>query len=496
MDSALLPLLIAATALSLVAVGLLLVLLLRAPRDVLGDRVRSEVERVNDVVRNELQAGRGESLGAARETREEIASAVRELADSLQQRLGELRSTLDSRLQQMADANQAADAQNRTELQSALKDFREVQAARLDASARSQGERLLAFAQQLTELGTRNETKLEALRTTVETKLTQLQNDNEAKLERIRQTVDEKLHQTLEQRLGESFKLVSERLELVHSGLGEMKSLAVGVGDLKKILSNVKTRGTWGEVQLGNLLEQTLTPEQFVRNFAPNEDSAERVEFAIKLPGRDVDGAPLWLPLDSKFPNEEYQRLVEAQERGDATAVEAASLALEQGIRTEARKISEKYIVPPTTTDFAILFLPTEGLFAEVLRRPGLCEALQRNHRVVVSGPTTLTALLTSLQMGFRTLAIEQRSSEVWKVLGAVKTEFGKFGDTLDKVQKKLTEASNTIESAQRRSRAVARRLKPAEDMPAVDAAALLGLDNGAAAEAEEPEPDSEEANT
>jgi len=445
------------------------------PTDTAGERVRSEVDRVNEVVRNELQAGRGESAGAARETREEIARAVRELADSLQQRLGELRTTLDSRLQQMTDADRAADLQNRTELQNALKDFREVQAKRLE------------------ELGTRNETKLEAMRATIETKLTLLQTNNEAKLELIRQTVDEKLHQTLEQRLGESFKLVSERLEQVHTGLGEMKSLAVGVGDLKKILSNVKTRGTWGEVQLGNLLEQTLTPEQFVRNFAPNEDSPERVEFAIKLPGRDTDGTPIWLPLDSKFPNEEYQRLVEAQERGEASAVEAASAALEQGIRMEARKISEKYICQPTTTDFAILFLPTESLFAEVLRRPGLSETLQRQYRVVVAGPTTLTALLTSLQMGFRTLAIEQRSGEVWKVLGAVKAEFGKFGDTLDKVQKKLTEASNTIETAQRRSRAVARKLRPAEELPAVDAAALLGLESDAANDAEEVDPTGEE---
>lgn len=494
MESALLPLLITVTVLSLVAVGLLLALLLRAPKDVLGDRLRGEVDRVNDVVRNELQTGRGENLAAARETREEIARAVRELADSLQQRMEDLRTTLDARFQQMAESERISDAQDRAELQNALKDFREVQAKRLDDSTKQQGERLQVFAQQLADLGTRNEVKLEALRTTVETKLTQLQTDNEAKLERIRQTVDEKLHQTLEQRLGESFKLVSERLELVHSGLGEMKSLAVGVGDLKKILSNVKTRGTWGEVQLGNLLEQTLTPEQFTRNFAPSLDSTERVEFAIKLPGRDVDGAPLWLPLDSKFPNEEYQRLVEAQERGDAAAVEFASAALEQGIRLEARKISEKYIVPPTTTDFAILFLPTESLFSEVLRRPGLSESLQRNHRVVVSGPTTLTALLTSLQMGFRTLAIEKRSSEVWKVLGAVKAEFGKFGEALDKVQKKLGEASKSIDSAKQRSRVMARKLNPAEELPAVDAAALLGFENGSVPEVEDTEPPGEEA--
>jgi DNA recombination protein RmuC len=493
MDSALLPLLIAATVLSLAAVVILLVLLFRRPEEVFGERVRTEVDRVNMAVGHALQSGRGDYLETARQTREEIAGAVRDLADSLQQRVAELRGTLDTRLQEMNETNRQAETQNRAELQGTLKEFREVLASQLDASTASQGERLRSFAQQLTELTTRNEARLEALRTTLETKLTQLQADNEAKLERIRQTVDEKLHQTLEHRLGESFKLVSERLEQVHTGLGEMKSLTVGMSDLKKILGNVKTRGTWGEVQLGNLLEQTLTPEQFVRNFVPNEETQERVEFAIKLPGRDVDGAALWLPLDSKYPNEEYQRLVEAQERGDAIAVEAASHALEQGIRQEARTISEKYICPPRTTDFAILFLPTEGLFAEVLRRPGLSEALQRQHRVVVSGPTTLMALLTSLQMGFRTLAIEQRSSEVWKVLGAVKAEFGKFGDTLDKVQKKLTEASNTIETAQRRSRAVARKLRPAEELPAIDAAELLGLDNGTATDADEPETGSEE---
>jgi DNA recombination protein RmuC len=494
MESYLLPVLIGLAVLSLIAIGLLLALLLRAPKDPGGDRVRTEVDRVNDTVRGELQAGRSENLSAARESREEIAGAVRELADSLQQRLGELRTTLDSRLQQMHDADRAADTQNRAELQNALKDFREVLAGRLNESTQSQGERLHAFAQQLGELSSKNETRLEALRTTVEAKLTQLQADNEAKLERIRQTVDEKLHQTLEQRLGESFKLVSERLEQVHSGLGEMKSLAIGVGDLKKILSNVKTRGTWGEVQLGNLLEQIFTPDQFTRNYAPKADSTERVEFAIKLPGRDEDKTPVWLPIDSKFPHEEYQRLVEAQERGDGAAAEAAGTALEQGIRAECRKISQKYLAPPQTTDFAILFLPTEGLFAEVLRRPGLGEALQRDFRVTISGPTTLTALLTSLQMGFRTLAIEQRSSEVWKVLGAVKAEFGRFGDALDKVHRKLELASKEIEEAKKRSRAMERKLRPADELPHADAAELLGFENGSATpESDEPEPAGEE---
>ncbi|MEQ1859593.1 MAG: DNA recombination protein RmuC [Chthoniobacteraceae bacterium] len=490
------------------AVVLLVVLLLRKP----GDSVRVEVDRLGGGLREELRHGREEGANAARQLREEIAAAIRGLGDSISERLGdtakqqidhlqtfstaltdsserseqrlaEMRTTLDERLTGAAEAAQQTDAQTRQELQTALKSFSELLAGQLQELSQM-------LKQQLSELTTRNEAKLEAMRVTVETKLAQVQTDNEAKLERIRATVDEKLHQTLEQRLGESFRLVSERLEQVHAGLGEMKSLAVGVGDLRKILSNVRTRGTWGEVQLGNLLEQTLTPDQFTRNFAPNEATGERVEFAIKLPGRDTDGTPVWLPLDSKFPQEEYQRLLDAQERADAPAAEAAGVALEQGIRLECRKISEKYLLPPITTDFGILFVPTEGLFAELLRRPGLIESLQRDLRVVVSGPTTLTALLTSLQMGFRTLAIEQRSSEVWKVLGAVKTEFGKFGDALDKVQKKLTEASNSIETAQRRQRAVVRKLRPADGLPAPEAVALLGIDSEPDEPQVEEEPD------
>ena len=416
---------------------------------------------------------------AGAQTRGELQTALKDFREASGAQMEALRSNLDQRLAKADEAAQQTDAQTRQELQSALKSFSELLGGQLQELSHM-------LKQQLSDLTLRSEAKLEAMRTTVETKLAQVQSDNEAKLERIRATVDEKLHATLEQRLGESFKLVSERLEQVHSGLGEMKTLAVGVGDLKKILSNVKTRGTWGEVQLGNLLEQTLTPDQFVRNFAPDEASAERVEFAIRLPGRDTDGTPVWLPLDSKFPHEEYQRLLEAQELGDILAAEAAGLALEQGIRLECRKISDKYLRPPRTTDFGIMFLPTESLFAELLRRPGLAESLQRDFRVVVCGPTTLSALLTSLQMGFRTLAIEQHSSEVWKVLGAVKTEFGKFGDALDKVHKKLTEASNSIEGAQRRQRAVEKKLRPADGLPGPDAAALLGFE----AEAPEEETD------
>jgi DNA recombination protein RmuC len=322
-----------------------------------------------------------------------------------------------------------------------------------------------------------NEKKLEALRVTVEGKLQAMQADNAKQLEQMRQTVDEKLQGTLEKRLGESFKQVSERLELVHKGLGEMQTLATGVGDLKKVLTNVKTRGTWGEVQLGALLEQVLSSEQFAVNVA-TKDGGERVEFAIKLPGAGMDvGEIVWLPIDAKFPIEDYQRLIDAQELADLAGVEAAGKQLEMRVKACAGDICRKYLNPPKTTDFAILFLPIEGLFAEVIRRTGLTEAIQRECRVVIAGPTTLWSILNSLQMGFRTLAIQQRSSEVWNLLAAVKTEWTKYGDVLDAVQKKLLQASDTIEKAKIRSRAVGRKLKDVQDLPVGEAASLLSLD-------------------
>lgn len=316
---------------------------------------------------------------------------------------------------------------------------------------------------QLTELTARVDGRLQAL-----------QEDNARRLEQMRQTVDEKLQGTLEKRLGESFRLVSAQLDAVQRGLGEMQTLATGVGDLKKVLSNVKVRGTWGEVQLGTLLEQTLAPEQFVRNVATRAGSAERVEFAIRLPGHGDGDAEVLLPLDAKFPVEDYQRLVEASERGDAAGVEEASRALEVRIKGCARDIQEKYLNPPATTDFGILFLPTEGLYAEVVRRIGLVDGLQREQKILVAGPNTLAALLNSLQMGFRTLAIQRRSSEVWDVLAGVKAEFGKFGDVLEKVQKKLTEASNTIDAANVRRRAIERKLKNVQELPAAEAAEVV----------------------
>lgn len=357
----------------------------------------------------------------------------------------------------------------REEVQASLTNFNNLLVGSVDRISRVQKERLEEFAAQLRALTESNQKKADELRAAVETKLTALQSDNAAKLEEMRRTVDEKLQGTLDKRLGESFKLVSERLELVHKGLGEMQNLATGVGDLKRVLTNVKTRGAWGEIQLGNLLEQILTAEQFERNV--NTAGRAFVEFAIKLPGRDDDGKSVYLPIDAKFPKEDYERLVEAAERADQFAVEKAAKDLEMRIRSQARDIRDKYINPPKTTDFGLLYLPTEGLYAEAVRRPGLIEALQRD-RIVLVGPTTLAALLNSLQMGFRSLAIQKQSSEVWKILGAVKLEFGKFGEALDKVKKKLNEAGGAIDDAAHRSRQMERNLKK------VEAPALNGADD------------------
>ena len=396
--------------------------------------LQSGLERVERELRQEMARARQEAAVAARGDREEQAQALDRLAKTLSAQVGQL-GTL-------------------------------------------QGQQLEAFAAQLARLTQSNEQRFEQLRQSVEARLGAMQNDNANKLEEMRKTVDEKLHATLEQRLGDSFKLVSERLELVHKGLGEMQTLAAGVGDLKKVLTNVKTRGTWGEVQLEALLDQLLTAEQYEKNVITRPGSNERVEFAIRLPGGEMGGndkQPVWLPIDAKFPMEDYQRLIEAQERAEPVAVELAAKALEQRLRLEAKTIREKYVEPPATTDLAILYLPTEGLYAEALRRSGLADSLQRDYRISIAGPTTLAALLNSLQMGFRTLAIEKRSSEVWGVLGAIKTEFGKFGEALDATRKKLEQATKSIESAGVRTRQIERKLKGVEALPAAEAQARLG---------------------
>jgi DNA recombination protein RmuC len=344
------------------------------------------------------------------------------------------------------------------------------------ASAKLVREELTGALKQLGELQLQ---LLDATRRSVEQRLDAMRADNSEKLEAMRVTVDEKLHHTLEERLGASFKLVSDQLEQVFKSVGEMQSLAAGVGDLKRVLTNVKSRGSWGEVSLGAILEQVLTAEQYDRNVEIRPGSGQRVEFAIRLPGADGDG-PLWLPIDAKFPTEDYERLLDASERADPAATEAAAKAIEARVRQAARDICAKYVAPPHSTDFALLFLPTEGLYAEAVRRAGLVDALQRDSRVVIAGPTTLLALLNSLRMGFRSLAIQQRSSEVWQVLRAVKTEFEKYGEILDKVQKKLNEASTTIESVARSRRQIDRRLAGVERLSGPEAGLLLGFEGAA----------------
>jgi DNA recombination protein RmuC len=339
--------------------------------------------------------------------------------------------------------------------------------ARQESSSAARDQRH-ELAETLGRVEERQRAEARDIRETLERRLDSLQKDNSEKLERMRQTVDEKLHATLEKRLSESFKIVSERLEQVHKGLGEMQVLAAGVGDLKRVLSNVKARGVLGEVQLAALLDQILTPEQYATNVATRPGSRERVEFAVRFPGQDLDH-PVWLPIDCKFPTDDYQRLQAAQDAADPQAVEVAAKALETRIRLEAKSISDKYLEPPGTTEFGLLYLPMEGLYAEVLRRPGLFEALQRDHRIVVCGPTTITALLNSLQMGFRTLAIEKRSGEVWKILGVVKTEFGKFGDVLAKTKQQLQTVANSIDAAEMRTRVIERSLRDVQSLPQPD---------------------------
>jgi DNA recombination protein RmuC len=415
-----------------VVIVLLLIWLLRrpvpldlAPLEGRLDSLEKAQERIERTVREDFASNRQEGGRQARELREEVQNSVRSLAESITVSLGRVSAAQSTQLQALLESN---------------------------------------------------ERRFDTLRSAVEAKLDQIRRDNEGKLEEMRKTVDEKLEGTLEKRLGESFKLVSERLELVHKGLGEMQTLASGVGDLKKVLTNVKTRGTWGEFAVGNLLDQVLSPDQYAANVVTKEGSDERVEFAIRLPGRDEgENEVVWLPIDAKFPKEDYERLVDAADRGDSAAIEEAGRQLETRIKNSARDICDKYLNPPKTTDFALMYLPTEGLYAEVVRRPGLVENIQREHRVVVAGPTTFAALLNSLQMGFRTLAIEKRSSEVWKVLGAVKAEFGKFGDVLGSVKKKLHQAADTIDKAETRTRAISRRLRGVEELPAAEARALLG---------------------
>jgi DNA recombination protein RmuC len=442
------------------------------------ERVEVELRRemgdnARDARQEMQQALGGFQASLTRQSAEAIRTQNAQL-DGFSQQLVQLRGTLGDTLTQQLQAISLGMGQQAAE------------------ATRTQNAQIDAFAQQLVQLRTTlsetlvrqlqdmsegNARRLAEVRTTLDAQLAQLQQSNAAKLDEMRATVDEKLQSTLQARLGESFKQVADRLEQVHKGLGEMQTLAQGVGDLKHLLTNVKTRGMFGEAQLAALLEQVLAPDQYATQVATRPGSRNMVDFAIRMPGRHSEGAPCWLPIDAKFPNEDYERLLDAQHRADAEGAETAARGLEQRIRQEAKSMAEKYLEPPHTTDFAILFLPTEGLYAEVLRRPGLMEVLQRDFRVTLAGPTTLMAMLNSLQMGFRTLALEKRSSEVWQVLGAVKTEFGKFGDVLAKVKSQTQTVLNTLDSAETRSRAMTRALKGVEALPQDQATQVLPLD-------------------
>ena len=468
------------------------------------ERAEEQAERA---LREEVAANREELMTAAREQRRELTETFRVFGDSVIQHLADGANWQKVQLESFANqltafakthgekldgarAESAASAkQLREEVVATLNGIAETTARTMGELANQQKAQLDAMTVTIGKLAETNETKLEAVRVTVEGKLQSLQADNAKQLEQMRQTVDEKLQGTLEKRLGESFRQVSDRLEMVHKGLGEMQSLATGVGDLKRVLTNVKSRGTWGEVQLGTLLEQILTPEQYAANVSP-KDNNDKVEFAIRLPGQGADKEEtVWLPIDAKFPVEDYIRLLDAQDKVDVEGAAAAGRELERSIKTCAAAISTKYLYPPRTTDFAIMFLPTEGLFAEVIRRTGLMEAIQREQRVVVAGPTTLWSIVNSLQMGFRTLAIQKRSSEVWNLLAAVKTEWSKYGEVLDAVQKKLHQASDSIEKAKVRTRVVGRKLRDVQELPPEAAAVLLPF---AGSEAERLEGDEE----
>lgn len=402
---------------------------------------------------------------SAQGSRTEIATALSRQAEAVY-----------AQLQQLHSGIEAANRDSRRELREYLDAFKTELQGALNHYGLRQRENFMDLIANADRQAAAQTEKLAGMSTAVERAIKSLQDDNGAKLEKMREVVDEKLQKTLEARLGESFKIVSDRLEAVHRGLGDMQQLAVGVGDLKKVLTNVKTRGMLGEYQLEALLEQILTAEQYAKNVRTKPGSAAVVEFAIKLPGRNDNGEVLWLPVDSKFPKEDFELLSDAYERGDPAAIETYRKAFCKGIRKCAGDICEKYIAPPNTTDFAILFLPFESLYAEVLRAPGLFEAIQRECKIIITGPTTLSALLSSLQMGFRTLAIEQRSSEVWEVLGAVKTEFGKFGEVLARTKKKLEEAGNVIDGAATRSRAIERKLRTVQELPTTQSEVLLGL--------------------
>ncbi len=445
-------------------------------------------------MREELRQAREEGARQARDLREEVSRTQIQANEVLVRTVTTLGDNQKELLEGLSRASRQSTEEMRKEFEThaqrvagSLREIQDTMEKKLDAVRNTVSEQLRVMfddqRRQMNEVVTALNAMREAsrqeqekARETLEAQFRRIQESNEKKLEEMRLTVDEKLHSTLEKRLGESFKLVSDRLEAVQRGLGEMKTLADGVGDLKRVLTNVKERGTWGEYQLKAILGEILTPDQYEQNVRPRE-GGECVEYAVKLPGKDSDSqCPVWLPIDAKFPKEDYERLLEAAECADAETVKTASSSLVNAVRKAAKDIREKYIAPPATTDFAIMFLPTEGLYAEILRHPGLHDDLQARYRVLVAGPTTLSAILNSLRVGFQTLAIEKRSHEVWRVLGAVKSEFGKFGEVLERVKRQLHSTSNTIEKAQTRTRAMERSLRDVEQLPDEEAHSLLEL--------------------
>lgn len=419
-------------------------------------KIGYDLNKIDQTVREEFARNREEAYKNSRDERGELSASLKTLSELLQGSFKDTKEELSKSLKSFEDR-----------FSSNVKEFNEIQRQKFDDLSTKQN-----------QIKTETELKLEKIRDSVENNLQKIQEQNSKKLEEMRATVDEKLQSTIEKRFTESFNLISNRLDQVHKGLGEMQKLASGVGDLKKVLTNIKTRGNLGEIQLGNILEQILSNEQFEKNCSVKAGSQERVEYAIKLPGKNPDNLPVLLPLDSKFPNEDYQRLIDVYEKVselNQKEIDEANKNFEQSVRKNAKDIRDKYINPPVTTDFAIMFVPTEGLYAEILRRTGLFEFLQREYRVTVVGPANLVAFLSSLQMGFRTLAIEKRSSEVWQILGAIKTQFGAFGNILDKTKKKLQEATNVIEDASVKSRVIERKLRNVQELPEDLSTKLIG---------------------
>ncbi|WP_333596156.1 DNA recombination protein RmuC [Schleiferia thermophila] len=459
-------------------------------------KIDSDLSKIDPLIREEFSRNRDENQKSFKDNREELNNSFKILGESLtktvtdlsnaqknqfeifSKQLGDLVRTFEDKIKSVQDQLEKSAKENRLELTNSLKSFEDKFTQNVKDFNDLQKQKFDELLNRQENIKKEVEVKLKEIRETVEGKLKNIQEDNNKKLEEMRKTVDEKLQETVEKRFNESFKLISERLEQVHKGLGEMQTLASGVGDLKKVLTNVKTRGNLGEIQLGSILEQILSPEQYERNAIVKEGSQERVEYAIKLPGKNSDDKPLLLPIDSKFPIEDYQRLIDAYDNIsnlNPKEIESTIKQFENAVKNNAKNIKEKYINPPVTTDFAIMFVPTEGLYAEILRRTGLFEILQRDLKITVVGPTNLVAFLSSLQMGFKTLAIEKRSSEVWEILGAVKTEFGNFGTILEKTKKKLQEATNVIDKAGVRSRAIERKLRTVQELPQEKTVALLG---------------------